>query len=314
MSSDKYHDERADDHGSRAEQRMGQMNIIVECLRRSRQRLWRPLDSRALGLAVALLLLLGALRVCAQTGSIRIDPNEEVMQWTVEGAPRKAVVFSPSKNSDAGKKTLLFAFHWHGGTMLEAADGLRFQELWPEAIVVYMQGLPTQSRTDPRGVEPGWQQEPGQFGDRDLKFFDAVLETLRSKFPVNDHHIYATGFSNGGTFTYLLWDARGKSFAAFAPVAGQIFPALHLTEPRPILHIAGTQDLLVPFEDQMKSIGMAREVNGAGEKGKSCGEDCTLYPSTKGAPVMTYIHPDGHVYPAGASRMIVKFFQSHAAE
>lgn len=281
---------------------------------RSRQRVWRPIDSHAVGMAVALLFVLGAVRVWAQTGSTRIDANEEVMQWAIEGTQRKAVVFSPSKKSDAGKEPVLFAFHWHGGTMLEAADGLRFQERWPEAIVVYMQGLPTKSRTDPRGVEPGWQQEPGQFGDRDLMFFDAVLETLRSKFPINEHRIYATGFSNGGTFTYLLWGARGKTFAAFAPVAGQIFPAVHLTEPRPILHTAGTQDLLVPFEDQLKSIGMAREVNGVSEKGKSCGEDCTIYPSTKGAPVMTYIHPGGHVYPAGASSMIVKFFRSHTAE
>lgn len=308
------HDGRDEKRLAHAEVRMGQMNIVAECIYRSRQWVLRPLDSRTMRMALALLLALGAVRVWAQTGSIRIDANEEVMQWTIEGSQRKAVVFSPSKKSDAEKKPVLFAFHWHGGTMLEAADGLRFQELWPEAIVVYMQGLPTKSRTDPRGVEPGWQQEPGQFGDRDLKFFDAVLETLKSKFPINDHRIYATGFSNGGTFTYLLWDARGKTFAAFAPVAGQIFPALQLTEPRPILHIAGTQDLLVPFEDQLRSIGMAREVNGVSEKGKSCGEDCTIYPSTKGAPVMTYIHPDGHVYPAGASRMIVKFFQSRTGE
>ena len=80
-----------------------------------------------------------------------------------------------------------------------------------------MQGLPTPSPVDPRGRFPGWQREVGQSGDRDLKFFDAVLATLKQKYPVDEHRIYATGFSNGAFFTYVLWATRGSTFAAFAP-------------------------------------------------------------------------------------------------
>jgi polyhydroxybutyrate depolymerase len=243
---------------------------------------------------------------------ISLAVRAEVMKWTIDGTQREALVFSPSKNAGAVKEPVVFAFHWHGGTMQEAAEGMRFQNLWPEAIVVYMQGLRTRIYVDPLGLQPGWQQEPGQFGDRDLKFFDAVLATLRARFSVDDRRIYATGFSNGGIFTYLLWDARAKTFAAFASVAAQIFPGLRLTEPKPILHIAGEQDQVVPFKDQVRSIETARELNGGSEKGKSCGEDCTIYPSAKGAPVMTYIHGGGHLYPPGASEMIVKFFESYA--
>ena len=56
-------------------------------------------------------------------------------------------------------------------------------------------------------------------GDRDLKFVDAILKTLREKYKVDDRRIFATGHSNGGGFTYLLWAARGKELAAIAPVA-----------------------------------------------------------------------------------------------
>ena len=231
------------------------------------------------------------------------------MKWNIEETQREALVYAPSKDSGTRKAPLIFNFHWHGGSMQEAASAMRFQNLWPEAIVVYMQGLRTRIYVDPLGFQFGWQQEPGQFGDRDLKFFDAVLATIRSKFAVDDRRIYATGFSNGGIFTYLLWGTRGKIFAAFAPVAGQKFSAVHLAEPRPVLHVAGEKDDVVPFKEQVQSIQAARELDGSSEKGNSCGQDCTMYPSSKGAPVATYIHAGGHVYPPGASEMIVKFFK-----
>ena len=195
--------------------------------------------------------------------------------------------------------------------MEEAAEGMHFQKLWPEAIVVYMQGLRTRIYVDRLGLEPGWQQEPGQFGDRDLKFFDVVLSAVRMMFPVDDNRIYATGFSNGGIFTYLLWGTRGEIFAALAPVGAQKFPAVHLTVPKPILHIAGEQDGVVPFKEQLQSIEIARELNGSNERGEPCGQYCTTYASSRGAPVVSYIHPGGHVYPSGASEMIVRFFKRY---
>ena len=45
-----------------------------------------------------------------------------------------------------------------------------FHETWPEAIVVYMQGLNTPGKlTDPEGKKSGWQSGPGDQKDRDLK-------------------------------------------------------------------------------------------------------------------------------------------------
>ena len=88
---------------------------------------------------------------------------------------------------------------------------------WPEAIVVYVQGLP--SRRD--GLA-GWQVEKGEDDDRDLKLVDTALASLRAKFSVDDDRIYATGFSNGANFTYLLWAERPAVFAAYAPVAARL--------------------------------------------------------------------------------------------
>jgi polyhydroxybutyrate depolymerase len=253
--------------------------------------------------------MLTAAAIClAVVGS----SHAQAMNFTIDGVPRQALVLAPANASRSSEALpLLFAFHGHGGNMVQTAAQMRFDKVWPEAIVVYMQGLPTATDGDPGGEEPGWQHEPGQYGDRDLKFFDAVLAGLRKTFRVDENRIYATGFSNGGIFTYLLWGARGKTFAALAAVAGQKYPAVHLTMPIPFLQIGGRQDENVPFERQLESIAAAREVNGAESSGHSCGEFCTAYDSIRGAPVIAYIHPAGHVYPRYASPMIVGFFKQH---
>jgi polyhydroxybutyrate depolymerase len=239
----------------------------------------------------------------------------KVMHWTVDDGVRrnrrKALVFPPPMGG--GKAPVVFAFHGHGANMYLAAWSMAFQKAWPEALVVYMQGLPTRARVDPCGLLRGWQHKPEENGDRDLKFFDDVLPTLRKKYPVDDRHIYATGFSNGAHFTYLLWAKRGKTFAAFAPCAGFIWRGLELTEPRPVLHLGGGRDLLVKIGTQEETIETVRQLNGATGPGTSCGPYCTHYPSTPpGTPVETYLHPRGHVFPHRATKLIVRFFKEYS--
>src|SRR5262249_11912799 len=85
----------------------------------------------------------------------------------------------------------------------------------------------------------GWQVEKGEYNDRDLKLVDAALDSLRRMFMLDDTRIYATGFSNGANFTCLLWAERPGLFAAYAPVAARLRSSVHLTQPKPIFHIAG---------------------------------------------------------------------------
>lgn len=234
---------------------------------------------------------------------------QAVETWNVDGTKRQAIVFAPKTTDE--RHPLIFAFHGHGGNMNAAAQGMHFQTLWPEAIVIYPQGLPTQTVVDPQGLRPGWQDEAGQQGDRDLKFFDAMLATMRQKYAVDDSRIYSTGFSNGGVFSYLLWAERGKILAAIGECAGRLFPAEHPTEPRAVLAIAGRADTTDPFALQQQSIETARQIDNATGPGQSCGQMCTLYASTTHTPVVTRIHPGGHVYPPWAPPAIVEFFRNH---
>jgi polyhydroxybutyrate depolymerase len=235
------------------------------------------------------------------------DPKP--MTFTVDGVARKAIVYSPSKQ--AGSVPLVFAFHGHGDTASNFI-GVDLQSAWPEAVVVYFQGLPT------RDGLSGWQTERGQDSDRDLKLVDTALASLRKTFKIDPERVYATGFSNGAHFTYLLWAERPSVFAAYAPVAGRIRPAELPREPKPLLHIGGRNDHQVDFADQTEAMQAARKIDGVGDPmfctTVMAATLCTLYESSNGTPVMTLIHPGGHAYPEGTSEEIVKFFKRFTLE
>ena len=86
--------------------------------------------------AIAVLLLVSAWT------SVRAAETPARLEWKVDGVTREALVYAPA----AAKTTpspVVFAFHGHGGTMKHAATKFAYQKHWPEAIVVYMQGLNT---------------------------------------------------------------------------------------------------------------------------------------------------------------------------
>ena len=117
-----------------------------------------------------------------------------------------------------------------------------------------------------------------------------------------------TGHSNGGGFTYLLWLARGNIFAAVAPSAAAAKYAGQLS-PKPAMHLAAENDMLVKFEWQKLTMDTLRKVNGCAATGEPWGQQCTLYPSTGGTPFVSFIYPGGHQFNSSAPALIVKFFK-----
>ncbi|MFO1019527.1 MAG: hypothetical protein U0903_02325 [Planctomycetales bacterium] len=245
--------------------------------------------------------------------STALGEASQPTDWTIDGQKRQALIIPPSKTS-VSPAPVIFVFHGHGGSM-HIMERRGFQKLWPEAIVVCPQGLPTASMYDPQGKFPGWQQTIGGNGDRDVKFVDAILKTLHEKYKADDSRIFATGHSNGASFTYLLWGARGKQLAALAPVAGGAFAIRTARDlkPLPIIHISGENDPIVRFDNQMRIMGEIRRRNGCNAEGKPWAKSGdlvgTIYSSDKGAPFVAVIHPGDHAYPEAAPALIVRFFK-----
>lgn len=232
-------------------------------------------------------------------------------EWTVDGTPREALVVVP-ESAKTTPSPLVFVFHGHGGNMRNAARTFGLHTLWPEAIVVYPQGLNTPGRlTDPEGKKPGWQHGEGAQGDRDLHFFDVMRDSLRQDYKVDDRRVYSTGHSNGGGFTYLLWATRGDVFAALAPSAAAAPGLFEKLKPKPVMHFAGEADPLVKFAWQKATIDRLRELNQCGE-GQPYAELTTQYPSKIGAPVVAFVHPGGHQFVSAEPALMVRFFKEHA--
>lgn len=243
----------------------------------------------------------------------------ETKRWTIAGAERTALVAPPTKGKPGAAHPLIFVFHGHGGSSRNAARSFHLHTLWPEAIVVYPQGLPTPGPlVDPEGRRPGWQNRVGAQGDRDLALFDAMLASLKKEQTVDTRRIYATGHSNGGGFTYLLAMARPDVLAAVAPSSAVSAPGrlagLDEPKPLPVFHVAGRNDPLVKFAWQERMLAAVRRHNGCEADGKPWEgvKEATIYASARGTPVVAYIHDGDHKFPTAAPALIVKFFQQHA--
>jgi polyhydroxybutyrate depolymerase len=232
------------------------------------------------------------------------------MEIEVEGLKRFALV-SPSSKPDA-PSPLVFAWHGHGGSAYHASRSFHIHRDWPEATVIYPEGLPTVGMTDPAGEKRGWHQKPDDLGGRDLKFFDALLARAKKEYAIEPRRIYSTGHSNGAAFTYLLWGARPGIFAAIAPSAGAYRP-IYAGKPIPVIQFAAENDQIVPFRAQQFALQHTRRTNGCAEQGTTWNDNknATLYPSENGTPLVAYIHKGGHAYPAEAPALIVRFFKEH---
>jgi polyhydroxybutyrate depolymerase len=270
-------------------------------------------------MTVAALVALAATVLAAQAGvagrTQAIVPAGLVRQtWSVDGVQRSALVAAPRAAAAGDRLPLVLVFHGHGGTSANAARTFRIHEAWPEAVVIYPQGVPTVGAlTDPEGRLPGWQSLPGDNGDRDLRLTEAMLEWAKTRYPIDPAKVFAAGHSNGGSMVYLLWAVRGDRFAAFAPSASVFRPVLIArAPPKPALIIAGREDALVPFASQQRTIDAVLRLNHAAAAGAEWSGEARMHASPSGADVVIYIHPGGHPMPADAGEQMARFFRTVA--
>ena len=225
----------------------------------------------------------------------------------VNGVDRTEIVCSPSTTSVP--LPVLLVFHGRGGSAREIAEGTRFHEAWPDALVVYLDGLPgIPAPYDREGEYPGWQINPGEANDRDVKFVDAALENLEKQFKIDRHRVFATGHSNGSRFLAVLWTMRAQRFAGFAFSASQAGNLMRTAVPKPVFMGMGVRVELIPFDSQKQSIKYACTLLGM-DSAQFEHEGVSKNKNKDGVELMTFIHPVWHRWPAEQTRMIVDFFK-----
>lgn len=256
-------------------------------------------------------MVVGAATVFAQPAQ---SPALETQTWKVDGVERTALISVPRDVPPKTTVPVVLVFHGHGGTSAKAAATFRIHEAWPQALVMYPQGLPTEGQiTDLIGEYSGWQHLAGMNHDRDLHFVDEMLSWAGKHYTTDASHTFAAGHSNGGSMVYVLWTVRPDKFGAFAS-ASSVFPAVLLggAKPKPAFIVAGREDALVPFSLQQWSLDGVLKINQAERADHEWIGNARRHAPVNGhgAEVVAYIHPGGHPLPSDAGELMVKFFQS----
>jgi len=84
----------------------------------------------------------------------------------------------------------------------------------------------------------------------EVAFTQAILDKLEETFVVDSARVYATGYSDGGTLSYILGCTIPNRIAAVAGISGTLFepePRCALPRPVPAMVVHGTSDQRIPY-------------------------------------------------------------------
>jgi polyhydroxybutyrate depolymerase len=231
----------------------------------------------------------------------------------VGGHARVAKVFESRSQSDK-PVPLVLAFHGYGDNRTDFSRFVDLHKAWPDAIVVYPEGLRLPDRSG-KLRKKGWQARKDTLGDRDLTYVDFLLEELQARYQVDSQRIYATGFSNGARLVFLLMGQRSNRFAAFVPV-GAVAGAEAMedwTEPKPVMYIIGKGEIANRVEAAQLTVETISRINLSGKKPVRWADEYVLFhPQAGGADFVFYLHDGGHIWPYSASDQVARFLQQHS--
>jgi poly(3-hydroxybutyrate) depolymerase/sugar lactone lactonase YvrE len=226
---------------------------------------------------------------------------------TVDGKTRTALVFPGSEALNTPSPLVL---HFHGGGVGAEFDRdlTKLHLAWPEATVVH-----------PQGLGP-WQSSPGERGDQDLHFVDALLKDLAATYRVDERRVFAGGGSAGAVMVHLLLTMRPEPFAAFSLHATGDDPVVRWARvPRPVLFIHGKLDAIIPITQGQRLRDQWRRLNGCGAQTVEWAPEAVSYePCASGQPVIWHEHSErnsragGHLWPSKGTAYVVRFFKEHS--
>ena len=132
--------------------------------------------------------------------------------------------------------------------MAEKADKENFLAVFPQGIaedpsrqvnVTEERGKNRNFRTWSDGSEV---TDSSKKGTDDVAFIGAILDDLDRKYDIDAGRIYATGFSNGATMSFMLGVKLSDRIAAIAPIAGLLYAREPPENPVSLISILGSED------------------------------------------------------------------------
>jgi poly(3-hydroxybutyrate) depolymerase len=200
---------------------------------------------------------------------------------------------------------VVFLFH-PGGMNAQYMQGrVPVVRVWPEAIAVYPNALPRTGGAG--GFQPGWQNRPGDSGDRDLAYFDGMLDWLRANHCFDEKQVFVMGYSNGAGLSSVLACARATTIAGVAVASGGL--SCTLPEPRPIILSHGLRDATIPYQRGVDAAAAWATRNGCSAPPKSGMPGCFAAESCSAAPVVLCTFDGGHEYHEPFTKVFADFLK-----
>ncbi len=177
-------------------------------------------------------------------------PGDYTKKVDVDGRTREYRIHIPNgyPNGYPGERALPIIFAFHGTSasarvieqetsLDQRADSLGFIAIYPE------------------GLHRGWNIGECcrySFKQRvdDTHFVGAILDDVEHGFPIDSGRVYAMGYSDGGTLSYLLACRMSNRVTAVAGISATLFepePHCDLTRPVPVMIVHGTGDAHIPY-------------------------------------------------------------------
>lgn len=236
--------------------------------------------------------------------------SQIIKEYKIGDTDRKTIMYEPVVKS--GKVPVLFVFHGHGGNANYASKRFDFQNYYKDALVIYMEGMPGRkvSGLDPNGKMNGWQIFPNELENRDINFFDEVLNDIHKKYNVDDARIYLVGHSNGARFVNVLWKERGSYIAAICSASAQGGNMISGANPISVWMYMGKNDRIVSYDSQKNSISIVKENLGITHNGKQNG-DKTVFSGKNNTELIVQESNSGHEFPKESIPEIIAFFKRH---
>jgi len=192
---------------------------------------------------IAFLVLLHSIGYCHAQSDI-------YKTISVDGRQREYIIHLPPNYQSASQLPVLFGLHGGGGTyentikfynLNSLSDKNGFIVVYPNAIGKSwtIPGFSTRSKKADTSVD-------------DVHFISVVLDTIIRYYKGDSSHVFTTGISRGGEFSYYLAYKLSNRITAIAPVCASVpSPVLKyysFNHPTPVLMINGTADPLIPYD------------------------------------------------------------------
>ncbi|ANP47680.1 alpha/beta hydrolase family esterase [Candidatus Viadribacter manganicus] len=172
------------------------------------------------------------------------------------GRSRSWIVYAPPTYDPAQPASVVVLLHGRPGNSggMASMTGMNAVAENHNFIVVYPDGIDNEwnAQFDISARDISLTGRRSTLPQDDVGFLQTLMDDVAVDFNIDRTRLYLGGFSNGGFMSYRMACSAGGTFAAFAPVSGNLYSELSQvcsrSPPTPILIMNGTADPSVPYE------------------------------------------------------------------